>query len=587
MRRRGALVGAAIAVASCGGGQTSGRAFDPLWSNDDGAGVTAFRERFAGAVVPVGADVAVGVEAGGQAIVGATLDGKGAPWRFEHALSARPSVAGSVVVGAGGGEVFALEASTGQVLWRRPAQGKLRGVGDDGKTTLVSLEPVSGRGSTLLAVTRDGAVVRQIEDDERIGTPAVVEGFAFLPWKGQYVTIYDLVRGREAARVLLRQQTSRAFASGGALFFGEITATRFDDAVKLGAANHATTVTLPARELAGPPKWMTSGDDPRPLVADAEDKVHLFARPATSGPAAVVADRFAATYYRVVLGLDSRSGALSWARVVDADVLAGAAPERGFALCLADGRVVVLDATTGGVAREVSLGKPLDACAVQADGLAVPRAAGGEPLVDALASIVLLPGAELVAAQRVLLRELAALPDDRATRALVDVAAAGRAAPLLRADAEALLAKRASGAGVMLEALAWRYDFLADKPSSRPPVGALADALAALGEARAAALLAAHLLDPDAPLADVERVAAALATLATKAELPALTTFHALNRGTVDDEALANALVSVTRALVRLGARDVVRDAMGDPFTAPIVKARLAPLVGLPVAPPR
>ena len=79
--------------------------------------------------------------------------------------------------------------------------------------------------------------------------------------------------------------------------------------------------------------------------------------------------------------------------------------------------------------------------------------------------------------------------------------------------------------------------------------------------------------------ADLERVAAALVTLAGRDELPALTTFFALNRGTVDDEPTANAIVSVTRALVRLGAGEVVAATMGDGFTQPIVKARLAPLV--------
>jgi outer membrane protein assembly factor BamB len=118
-------------------------------------------------------------------------------------------------------------------------------------------------------------------------------------------------------------------------------------------------------------------------------------------------------------------------------------------------------------------------------------------------------------------------------------------------------------------------------------VGALAEALAALGERRAAPLLAAQLADPDAPPADVERVAAALVPLATKAEVPALASFFALGRGVVDDEPLANALVSVTRALVRLGAGDVVARTMTDPYTQPIVKGRLAPIVAAPGAPPR
>ncbi len=577
--KRAAILGAGLALsAGCGGGQTQGRAFDPLWSSDEGVGIAAFRASFAGTTVPIGADVAIGVEAGGKAIVGVELVAKATPWRFEHALDARPALAGGVAVGAGGGEVFALDARTGRELWRRPAQGKLRGVGDDGTTTLVSLEPVSGRGSTLLAVTRDGAVVRQIEDDSQVGTPAVVAGFAFLPWKGQYVTVYDLVRGRETARVLLRQQTSRAFAQGGALFFGELTATRFDDDIRLGAAGRASTVTLPARELAGPPRWMTPGHDPRPIASGADDKIRLYARPTATGPAGVDSGRFAATYYRVVIGLDAQTGAFAWTRATGADVIGGAAAKGGFALCDADGKVSFLDAASGGLAGEASLGRAIEDCVVQAEAIVVPRAPRTKATAESLAEVVALPGAELVMAQKLLLRELASLPDEGVTRAIIDLAASDRTPPALVADARGVLASRRSGAPAMLEALAWRYDHLAGG-KRRPPVGPIADALAAIGDPRAAPRLAAHLLDPECPIEDLERVAAALVTLAGRDELPALTTFFALNRGTVDDEPTANAIVSVTRALVRLGAGEVVAATMGDGFTQPIVKARLAPLV--------
>lgn len=82
---RPTAVGSASLVAlatACGGGQTQCSAFDPLWSNDDGAGIAAFQEIFSQTAVPLGADVSISVETGGKAIVGVDLGSKAAPWRF-------------------------------------------------------------------------------------------------------------------------------------------------------------------------------------------------------------------------------------------------------------------------------------------------------------------------------------------------------------------------------------------------------------------------------------------------------------------------------------------------------------------------
>jgi len=189
VRARAALIGAlagvlgvvgvaSAALAGCGGGQTQGAAFDSGWSNDDGVAIAAFQQSFASAKVPRGTDVAVGVS--GKELVGVPLDG-GPVWTFPHQLDGRPSVAGTEVVGMGGGELFALDAKTGKRLWARRAGGLLRGIGDDGKTTVVSLMSTTGRGTSVLALSHDGEVIRQVEDEAAIGVPAVVDTYAFLP----------------------------------------------------------------------------------------------------------------------------------------------------------------------------------------------------------------------------------------------------------------------------------------------------------------------------------------------------------------------------------------------------------------------
>ncbi|WP_438025553.1 outer membrane protein assembly factor BamB family protein [Sorangium sp. So ce233] len=381
-RARALLLATGVALAAlsgaCGGGQTQGEAFDPTWKDDGGAGIAAFQQWFAGRPIPVGADVAVGVVAGPgpHRLVGVPLDG-GPAWTFAHPLDARPAVAGSVVVGLGEGELFALDARTGRLLWQRNAGGRLRGAGDDGATTVVSLVSTTGTTSVVLAVGHDGMVQRQIEDDADIGVPAVVGRHAFLPWQGQYVTVFDLQTGGEVARAALRHEVSRAFLLGGAVFFGGgRAATRLDEAIGLGSAGRASTARLPARELPGAPVWMTPGTEVLAPTASAADKARLHARPRASGRPGFHANRFVATYYRAAVGINARTGALAWAHAGEADFLGGAAYTGGYALCDARGGITFLDALGGAVTGRASLGRPVQACVVQADGLTAAKLAG-------------------------------------------------------------------------------------------------------------------------------------------------------------------------------------------------------------------
>jgi outer membrane protein assembly factor BamB len=397
------------AAGACGGGQTRGSPFDPGWVDDRGAAMTALARSFHGTRVPLGVDVAVGV-IGREALVGVPLDG-GAPWTFAHALHGRPAVAGSVVVSAGGGEVFALDARTGKLLWSRTSGGRVRGAGDDGATTVVSLIPTTGLGSLVLAVAHDGTVVRQLEDDVVIGIPAVVGDSVFLPFQDHFLSVYDLPSGDERARLRFTGKMSRAFAEGGAIFAGERSATRFDD--RIADPGGAATVRLPPPMggLPDEPLWMRPGTDWLGREADAADKVRLYARPTPSGAPGVDGGRFAATYYRIALGFDAATGGLAWAHAHDADFVGGAAPRGGFALCDAQGVVTFLDGRTGATVGHVSLGRPVLSCIVQADRLTLPPAPAAPPsLTEQLAEVTRMAGADLAPLQRVIERETGSAP---------------------------------------------------------------------------------------------------------------------------------------------------------------------------------
>ena len=157
-----ALLGVMLGYgAGCGGGGPTRirSALSTDWQDDNGQGARAIQAKLLAVNVPIGVAAAVGVVEGG--LVGVPLSG-GSAWSYTHAIDARPHLAGSVVVGTGGGELFALDATSGRQLWIKPSAGELHGAGDDGTTTVVSLGAVGEPGSVILAVLHDGTVLRQL-----------------------------------------------------------------------------------------------------------------------------------------------------------------------------------------------------------------------------------------------------------------------------------------------------------------------------------------------------------------------------------------------------------------------------------------
>jgi outer membrane protein assembly factor BamB len=200
------------------------------------------------------------------------------------------------------------------------------------------------------------------------------------------------------------------------------------------------------------------------------------------------------------------------------------------------------------------------------------------PLAQQLAAVVKADDPQLVVAQKLLLRELATTEDELATKTLVELASDPRTSPDLLVEARTALGNRRNGATYMEAALARHYDFLKDVLRA-PPVGPIAQALGAMKEKGAAPLLAAHLLDPADTEDDVRQTGAALAVVATPAELPTLRQFFGMYRASASDDDVAAALVSVGQAMIQLGDSGVVAAAAKDPSTVPYARERLEALV--------
>jgi outer membrane protein assembly factor BamB len=589
--RAGIVVALTILAAGCGGGQTRLNLFSTDWTDDGGASIDRVWQRVGSKPIPAAADIVLGVAGKSDKLIGLSL-ADGTKWTFEHALDARPVVAGAVVVASGGGEVFALDAASGHLVWKRPTGGlSLLGAGDDGMVTVAAFRRGGDTGSVLLAVTHDGQVVRQIESEKALGVPGVVSGMAFVPWAGQYVSVIDLANGDEAARVTLRQETSRAWTEGGSLWFGGLGFVRFDERIHDASRGRAAVVTIPPRELPGMPKLIAPGTSPLPVAAGAEDKTREYAKPtATEAGAALVDGRWYGTYFRLAMGFDAEHGKLAWVHLHDADIIGGAAAGGGLVTCDEKGRVTELDAGNGGVLSQTELGEPVSACIVNVDS---ERARG--TVTNALSRTAQLAEAvradepQLVIAQKLLMRELATAEDELATKTLVDAASDPRTSPDLLPEARNALANRRNGASYMEAALARHYDFLKDVLRT-PPVGPIAQALGAMNDKAAAPLLAAHLLDPADTEDDVRQAAAALATVAGPSEAPSLRQFFGLYRATADDDDMAAAVVSAGQALITLGdkaARTQVETASADDATVPYAKDRLVALLSAqPAAPP-
>ena len=316
-------------------------------------------------------------------------------------------------------------------------------------------------------------------------------------------------------------------------------------------------MALPARELAGSPKLMEPGTENPGPVAEARDWIRIYARPTPgdTGPLGIDSDRYYATYFKLVMGLTASKGSLAWVHTHASEVIGGAASIGGLVICDEQGHVTMLDAATGGATGDFDLGEKVNACVVQADAFHKEGAAAEMPPLAAQISTALLNrDAELATAKRLLLRELAALPDETATKTLIELASDERTPPMILDDARKALSDRRNGESAMLAALGRHYDFMKDvlRP---PPVGPLAQALAAMGAHGAAPLLASHLLDPADTDDDVRRAAEALVRLAGPTEAPQLTQFFAIYRAAAPDGDVEIAVVSAAQALVKVGGR--------------------------------
>ena len=281
-------------------------------------------------------------------------------------------------------------------------------------------------------------------------------------------------------------------------------------------------------------------------------------------------ERYALTFFRIALGLSSPNGTTRWAHTSRAAFLGGATGDQTLVLCDAAGDIRWLDLETGSVLRRRSLNEAVIACAVQSErprpGDSPPNPA---PLEVQLTEAIATEGEALVPMQLELLDDMGRLTTDAATRGLVRLATSSRGDSAdrarVRARAAALLSGRRRGLDAAVDTLA--------SGALDIPVGPLVDALVAGRPARAATVLAWRLQDPRWSPSAVTRIAEGLEQLATPQQTRLLVVFFGRIRCL--EPALADAVVSVARTLVRLGEGDVVRKVASVACDDSAIKERL------------
>src|SRR6187431_1031829 len=392
---------------------SSGKALDPDWQNDSGASIAEVEQRLRALPLVANARVAVGVSDAG--LSGATLDGK-AHWTHAGRPTSAPIIAGPLVIFSEGDQVIALDAKPGARAWSIGNRGlSLRGAANDGTSTALVL--ADSHKSLFLGVSASGGALGSLETQAALGVPAARGGVAFVPWSNQYVSALDIASGDEGGRLLARVQVSQALNYGGQLYFGEQGLIRFDDKVRFASTNQASQVGLPKVELPGKPTWLGSGLLNPTSQANARSKIRIFAAPAggESGELTLGAGTFAATYFRVVLGLDSKSGALRWVRALPADIVGGAAASSGFVLCDASGKVWTLDNAGSGV-QSLDLGAKVGLCAVDTGAQGVPAAPARPSLAAQIDEALNDLEPTMAEAERYLVNELGKLEDPLVTK---------------------------------------------------------------------------------------------------------------------------------------------------------------------------
>lgn len=454
-RSGGAALKCAVALSGClslltlgcGGNQSFESSLDEMWQWDGGVEASRVITALEGKDGPASVPAAVGVTSRG--LVGRALP-HGKRWEYEGEVDVLPTLVGHLVIFSGGGRVTALDITSGKTVYSVDVHDRrLEGAGYDGAHSILLLvDKDDAREDQILVLGPSGREIFSANANARLGTPAAVSGVGLVPYSGQYVGAFDIASGKRLGRVLVRDGLHTAASEeSGVILYGS-GATLMNERVT--SSPDSRSLKLKPRKLPGEPKWPLDGSKPRPARAQ---PVGFYAHVDSSEDTLKFSTGgYVATYYEVVLGLSHKSNEIRFSTHLPRAVSGGAPGKHGPTLCLENGVVVRVNSRTGNHIPFGSLDSKVKACVVTASDEKIP-AGERPPILEQLEETIAGTGPDMVAIQKVLLRELGATDTVETTKALLAIAQNPLVSLDLAKVAQALLAKRKEGGEAMIAAL--------------------------------------------------------------------------------------------------------------------------------------
>jgi hypothetical protein len=542
-----------------------------------GVPARAIAERIGAAAQPAdGGGLVLAIEragAGGKPrLIAYDLAGQRERFRVDVAEAADASAHGDVVLVQAGASLSALDAASGRELYRVALpSGRYAGAARAGDR--IALVTVSGRAldpdarSQLTVVAaRSGAATGALELPGDAGRPIATGGYVLVPSQRQRISVVDLERGEEVAR--LRAQSDaiewldvqRGADGAPALLFGGRNFHRLARA----DAQPSSSGRLP-EQLSALPGRPSAPHSAYESLAGRRIGLHVTPVPAGPSEVSLLRDRAYFVFYSLLFAFDGQ-GSLRFVRSLASDVIAARVLNEGLLVALASGELALLSHESGGALATRAIVAPggagLRSAELPARALPIDRADGALPpgaLTLALIEAASAHDGRLVPARVYAVEQLAKLPDEIITGALLELYERPNTPSELQSAIATALSERRTGLPALVAALERRYDFI---EGTRPaPLAIIAPALARAGERSAAPGLLARVWDHETPATALPSLLRALGLLGDAATAASLLDWLAQYRADSSLRAEPEALLEGARAafaLDREGSREAL-----------------------------
>lgn len=495
-------------------------------------------------------------------------------WRRLMPVDSTPSVGGPVVVVKSGQQIVGLSVRDGSDLWSRRAESiDYMGAAIDSGVVILTFSTAGQRASVFReahAIAVDALSGRERWSlgpvEKQFGAPAAFGGVAFIPWDRLSLSVFDIASGQEIARLLSRDDVYSFVRAGPeGVFYGSTAAYRLSKQSVTGSREKAEVYEPLVANAPVSEGFYADGFLGQKGGRNARNKIRFLWRgaPRSGDEVSLADDTVYFLYYRILFSFDATNGAVRWVRTLESDVESAEVVQGGILLLGGDGTLLSIEASTGAIVHRTSLG--VEVAGAVFDVHALLRGQPGDrpetSVREQLREVVFDPDARLTPARRFAVSVLASIPDEEATRDLLEVCRQRRVPLPVRHDAAMILRTRQSGSHYLVQALAEHHDFLANRES--PPVGVIAAAVLHMRDETAIPRLWEHMLDPETPREDLLPIAALLTELGNESNVPQMRNFVVRYHADSEFNGAEDTLLELIRAIARHGS-DEDREAMGN-----------------------